>query len=694
MEGLEDDDHEVLGPEPAPPKPTPVAAQPAKRGPGRPRKARQEDETPSKPKATSEEIEVSDDDDDDDDAMDEDYVGVGLDDENDEDYVPNSASKGKKSSDSVGIKSEKFDDSEDSDEKSSPGNRKKANKRPETLNIIPAMARHSAPQGTLKSTVSSILVTNRTFAEYATKHLLAKQKSAITKGPIPGKSRTSANSAVLHSDEEFMSQEHEAQMEMIIGEGQDKWTTEQVIDEGGRRMRTLQLALNQKESENTSIGPKNKKVSATSSNRCNLPTVRPSSWTVTKHSLKGHPLLFLDMGQNSRSKLLKAPQWRHPTGLFGWFTSRCLSRPTPISKELGSISVNGSIVIILKSRIGTELQKKLFLIHIYSESLPEQVSVCPQRSSAFFCMPRKPLADTAPRRTISTRSCPVRDSPHPLSTPAELPAVQEEAVLVPSQGHELSQSSARPTPSSAASPVLPDTLPAGVTARIDALEGALRLLQEHCGGGRPEAPDLSVVEPQVRRLREENDRLAQENLWLRGQLDDTSRSRGSALLAYECSLMPYDGRTDWEEYMSHLNVVAQTNSWDETRKAQKLASALRGSALSVLNNLLPEQRLQWTPLTEVLSRRFGQENLAQKWQAELEIRRQKVGEALTDLAADIERMSRLALPGWPDHCRDQMGVRAFLKALTDEDMRRVLAAAGPKTVQDALTRAQLIEATT
>ncbi|CAB0012280.1 unnamed protein product, partial [Nesidiocoris tenuis] len=35
--------------------------------------------------------------------------------------------------------------------------------------------------------------------------------------------------------------------------------------------------------------------------------------------------------------------------------------------------VNGSIGIVLKSRIGTELQKKLFLIHIYSESLPEQV---------------------------------------------------------------------------------------------------------------------------------------------------------------------------------------------------------------------------------------------------------------------------------------------------------------------------------
>ncbi|CAB0020627.1 unnamed protein product, partial [Nesidiocoris tenuis] len=36
--------------------------------------------------------------------------------------------------------------------------------------------------------------------------------------------------------------------------------------------------------------------------------------------------------------------------------------------------LNGSIGILQKSRIGTELQKKLFLIHIYSESLPEQVS--------------------------------------------------------------------------------------------------------------------------------------------------------------------------------------------------------------------------------------------------------------------------------------------------------------------------------
>ncbi|CAB0017873.1 unnamed protein product, partial [Nesidiocoris tenuis] len=35
--------------------------------------------------------------------------------------------------------------------------------------------------------------------------------------------------------------------------------------------------------------------------------------------------------------------------------------------------VNGSIGIVLKSRIGTELLKKLLLMHIHSKSLPEQV---------------------------------------------------------------------------------------------------------------------------------------------------------------------------------------------------------------------------------------------------------------------------------------------------------------------------------
>ncbi|CAB0003046.1 unnamed protein product [Nesidiocoris tenuis] len=53
---------------------------------------------------------------------------------------------------------------------------------------------------------------------------------------------------------------------------------------------------------------------------------------------------------------------------------KCLSGQD-LQPRLTRTLVNVSIVIVLKLRIGTELQKKRLLNHIYSESLPEQVSV-------------------------------------------------------------------------------------------------------------------------------------------------------------------------------------------------------------------------------------------------------------------------------------------------------------------------------
>ncbi|BES98235.1 Retrotransposon protein [Nesidiocoris tenuis] len=51
----------------------------------------------------------------------------------------------------------------------------------------------------------------------------------------------------------------------------------------------------------------------------------------------------------------------------------------------------------------------------------------------------------------------------------------------------------------------------------------------------------------------------------------------------QVELMLYDGTSAWEEYRTHLDVVATVNGWGEVRKAQELACALRGSALTVLN---------------------------------------------------------------------------------------------------------------
>ncbi|CAB0008550.1 unnamed protein product, partial [Nesidiocoris tenuis] len=93
-------------------------------------------------------------------------------------------------------------------------------------------------------------------------------------------------------------------------------------------------------------------------------------------------MLFLEMkmsrGSNETLNLsTNQKRCSRRTGVYSQQRSRSEYCTFFCQFQKTSWAVNGSIVIVLKSRIGTELQKKLFLIHIYSESLPEQVSVCP-----------------------------------------------------------------------------------------------------------------------------------------------------------------------------------------------------------------------------------------------------------------------------------------------------------------------------
>ncbi|KAF6212423.1 hypothetical protein GE061_012946 [Apolygus lucorum] len=62
---------------------------------------------------------------------------------------------------------------------------------------------------------------------------------------------------------------------------------------------------------------------------------------------------------------------------------------------------------------------------------------------------------------------------------------------------------------------------------------------------------------ELRRLQAENSRLRAE------------RSFSSTMLVHEAPLLPYDGKSEWEEYLTHVEVVSTLNQWDEDRKAQR-----------------------------------------------------------------------------------------------------------------------------
>ncbi|CAB0011521.1 unnamed protein product [Nesidiocoris tenuis] len=127
--------------------------------------------------------------------------------------------------------------------------------------------------------------------------------------------------------------------------------------------------------------------------------------------------------------------WR--TLRSAWRTLRARVNPLSTeSQETLQNRVNGSIGTVLKSRIRTKLQKKKFLIHIYSESLPEQVSVCPcvslwsfTTSGAYYTTSTIAFTTTQPppQRLLLLLPLILLSPPHPTTTPYNntLPLLQQ-----------------------------------------------------------------------------------------------------------------------------------------------------------------------------------------------------------------------------------------------------------------------------
>lgn len=163
------------------------------------------------------------------------------------------------------------------------------------------------------------------------------------------------------------------------------------------------------------------------------------------------------------------------------------------------------------------------------------------------------------------------------------------------------------------------------------------------------------------------------------------------IISYEASLMPYDGKIAWEEYLVHVQVMAEANEWSNARLGAKLASVLRGPALSVLADLPLPERTSFSHLTTALANRFGSHNQSLHFQELLEHRQQGKDEKLADLATDIERLVRGAFPNEPKSYRDKQGVRSFVRAIQDKSLSQSLAMSLPKTLPEALAKVQLAE---
>ncbi|GBM68851.1 hypothetical protein AVEN_189741-1 [Araneus ventricosus] len=156
--------------------------------------------------------------------------------------------------------------------------------------------------------------------------------------------------------------------------------------------------------------------------------------------------------------------------------------------------------------------------------------------------------------------------------------------------------------------------------------------------------------------------------------------------------LTFDGQTSWTVFKTQFDVVSSANRWNNRVKASQLVASLRGTAAEVLQGITSDKLTDLMTIESALEARFGDSHLTQFYRTELKTRRQKPGESLQILAADVERLMSLAYAECPQDVRDSLAAQYFVDAIRDEDTQHATRLMDAKDLKSALAYSMKYEA--
>jgi len=157
---------------------------------------------------------------------------------------------------------------------------------------------------------------------------------------------------------------------------------------------------------------------------------------------------------------------------------------------------------------------------------------------------------------------------------------------------------------------------------------------------------------------------------------------------------PYDGTSDWLEYLVYYEQLAELQRWDQATMAMVLGLSLKGPARSVLANLSLSQRGDYEALKNALTQNFCPPQQVHLYQVQLKTRKRQTNESLPELGRDIIRLTRLAYPTADQSTRETIGISSFLDALQGPalEIRLAVSQGHPTTVLEAVALAMEVDA--
>ena len=101
----------------------------------------------------------------------------------------------------------------------------------------------------------------------------------------------------------------------------------------------------------------------------------------------------------------------------------------------------------------------------------------------------------------------------------------------------------------------------------------------------------------------------------------------------------------------------------------ELATSLKGPALTVMVDLDPGLRNNYSTLVNALNIRFGSLNSSELYRVQLKSHIKKKSESLAELAQDIKHLISQAYSLYPTAFREPLALEYFMDALLDRDMK-------------------------
>eukprot|EP00117_Sycon_ciliatum_P020575 scpid61627/ scgid18287/ len=146
--------------------------------------------------------------------------------------------------------------------------------------------------------------------------------------------------------------------------------------------------------------------------------------------------------------------------------------------------------------------------------------------------------------------------------------------------------------------------------------------------------------------------------------------------------------SDWPSWLLQFETVSQVNNWTPQHQVAYLGLYLSGAALSYYHSLDANVRQGPLPqLLQLMEQRFNAPQQADMYRAELQGRRQRPGEPLSDYCEAIRRLARYSYPTLQPAVQDTLGKDQFIAGLDSRDLRVQVRTVNPATLDDALQRA-------